>query len=70
MHPPVHQQLNIPTSWLAITVNEDRNRLIRRMTAAIGLPTIRLIRQTVGRWHLNKLQPGDWKVTSIPAEWL
>jgi 23S rRNA pseudouridine2457 synthase len=68
--PPVQDRRQVPTSWLAITLAEDRNRLIRRMTAAVGLPTLRLIRQAVGPWQLNKLQPGDWKVTSIPAGWL
>lgn len=68
--PPICERRQVPTSWLAITLAEDRNRLIRRMTAAVGLPTLRLIRQAVGPWQLNKLQPGDWKVTSIPTEWL
>jgi 23S rRNA pseudouridine2457 synthase len=68
--PPIPERRQIPTSWLAITLTEDRNRLIRRMTAAVGLPTLRLIRQAVVAWKLNKLQPGDWKVTSIPAGWL
>jgi 23S rRNA pseudouridine2457 synthase len=68
--PPVQERRHVPTSWLAITLAEERNRLIRRMTAAVGLPTLRLIRQAVGPWQLNKLQPGDWKVTSIPAGWL
>jgi len=68
--PPIPERRQIPTSWLAITLTEDRNQMIRRMTAAVGLPTLRLIRQAVGPWKLNKLQPGDWKVTSIPAGWL
>lgn len=68
--PQIRERRQIPTTWLAITLTEDRNRLIRRMIAAVGLPTLRLIRQAVGPWQLNKLQPGDWKVASIPAEWL
>lgn len=68
--PPMRKQRQIQTSWLAITLNEDRNRLIWRMTAAVGLPTLRLIRQAVGPWQLTTLQPGEWKVTSIPAGWV
>ena len=69
-NPPIQERRQNQSSWLAITLPEDRNRLIRRMTAAVGLPTLRLIRQAVGPWQLNKLQPGDWKVTSIPSEWI
>lgn len=68
--PPMRSQRRIQTSWLAITVDENRNRLIWRMAAAVGLPTLRLIRQAVGPWQLNTLQPGEWKVTGIPAGWV
>ena len=65
-NPPVRERRRIPTSWLAITLTEGRNRQIRRMTAAVGLPTLRLIRQNVGPWQLDALLPGEWLTTTIP----
>lgn len=59
-HPPIRYRAAIPTHWLAITIIEGRNRQVRRMTAAVGLPTLRLVRVRVGQWHLNHLQPGEW----------
>jgi len=67
-HPPIRERRLIPTSWLSITLKEGRNRQIRRMTAAVGLPTLRLIRNSVGPWQLDSLQPGEWQATTILPE--
>ncbi len=58
--PPVRFRRNIPTHWLEIVLREGRNRQVRRMTAAVGLPTLRLVRVSVGGLTLNGLQPGQW----------
>lgn len=63
--PPVRFRKNLPTRWLAITISEGRNRQVRRMTAAVGLPTLRLIRVRIGDWSLGDLQPGQWQELPI-----
>lgn len=59
--PPVRFRKAIPTAWIALTIREGRNRQVRRMTAATGYPTLRLIRWSVGPWSLADLAPGAWR---------
>lgn len=64
--PPIRQRENKPTSWLAITLSEGKNRQVRRMTAAVGLPTLRLVRIAIGPFSLatHPLWPGEWREVS------
>ena len=59
--PPIRSRQAIPTAWLRLTLREGRNRQVRRMTAAAGFPTLRLIRFSVGSWTIEGLAPGSWK---------
>ncbi len=63
--PPIRQRNNIPTSWLLVTINQGKNRQVRRMCAAVGLPVLRLIRTRIGEFELQQLQPGEWKLTDF-----
>jgi 23S rRNA pseudouridine2457 synthase len=59
--PPVRFRKTVPDAWLEITLAEGRNRQVRRMTAAVGLPTLRLVRVSMGPWRLDGLAPGQWR---------
>lgn len=59
--PPIRVRKSVPDCWLKLTISEGRNRQVRRMTAAVGHPTLRLVRWSVGEWSLDGLQPGEWR---------
>jgi 23S rRNA pseudouridine2457 synthase len=64
-NPPIRYRQAIPTSWLEIELREGKNRQVRRMTAKVGHPTLRLVRWAIGTWTLDDLAPGEWRIVSL-----
>jgi 23S rRNA pseudouridine2457 synthase len=64
--PPIRFRRSVPDSWLKLTIREGRNRQVRRMTAAVGHPTLRLVRWSIGDWTLDGLAPGEWRQVPTP----
>jgi 23S rRNA pseudouridine2457 synthase len=65
--PPIRVRKTVPDSWLELTLREGRNRQVRRMTAAVGLPTLRLVRAAIGPYSLDGLAPGTWREINPPG---
>ena len=63
--PPVRFRKSVPDEWISLTIREGRNRQVRRMTAAVGLPTLRLVRWRIGDWTLDGLAPGAWREVRV-----
>ncbi|HPR06945.1 MAG TPA: rRNA large subunit pseudouridine synthase E [Denitromonas sp.] len=64
--PPIRERKAIPTRWIELVLREGKNRQVRRMTAKVGFPTLRLIRTAIGEWSLADLAPGAWRDVAVP----
>ncbi|WP_226018010.1 pseudouridine synthase [Novosphingobium sp. FKTRR1] len=64
--PPVRFRKSVPDSWISLTIREGRNRQVRRMTAAVGLPTLRLVRWRIGDWTVADVPQGEWREGAVP----
>jgi 23S rRNA pseudouridine2457 synthase len=67
--PPIRHRAKIPTAWIELTIHEGKNRQVRRMTAKVGFPTLRLIRAAIGRVSIQELAPGAWREIAPDAPW-
>ena len=67
--PPIRYRARIPTTWLELTLREGKNRQVRRMTARVGFPTLRLVRAAVGRVSVDSLAPGTWREIDAASPW-
>jgi 23S rRNA pseudouridine2457 synthase len=63
--PPIRVRQSIPDSWIKLSLREGKNRQVRRMTAAVGFPTLRLVRWAIGDWSLDGLEPGEWREVEV-----
>ena len=68
-NPPIRHRLRVPTAWLELTLHEGKNRQVRRMTARVGLPTLRLVRSAIGQIRVNDLAPGEWRQIDPTSPW-
>lgn len=67
--PPIRHRANIPTTWLELTLREGKNRQVRRMTAHVGFPTLRLVRARIGHVNVDGLAPGEWRDIDAASPW-
>lgn len=68
--PPIRHRLRVPTAWIELTLQEGKNRQVRRMTAKVGFPTLRLVRAAIGRVELEGLAPGEWREIDPRSPWI